>query len=113
MLTISAWAGPMTKAARIALFYTAIACSLASFPHLASATAQTRQAAPYTVVETGRSFARLQDAVDAIGNGRGTIRFAPARFSDCAVQEGGKSAYVAEVPSQAILEGSTPPISAR
>jgi hypothetical protein len=95
----------MTRLARITLFYAALACSLAPFALVATATAQTGQSAPYTVVETGRTYARLQDAVDAIGNGRGTIRFATARFADCAVQEGGEIAYVAEVPGQAILEG--------
>lgn len=62
-------------------------------------------AAPYTVVETGRGFARLQEAVDAIGDGRGTIRFAAARFADCAVQTQGDVAYVAAVPGQAVLDG--------
>jgi hypothetical protein len=32
----------------------------------------------YVVAETGRAFGRLQDAVDAIGDGEGTIRIAPA-----------------------------------
>lgn len=95
----------MTRLTQIGLFYAALACSLAPFLIVASAMAQGRPAAAYTVVETGRGFARLQDAVNAIGEGRGTIRFAPARFSDCAVQEGGEIAYVAEVPGQAILEG--------
>jgi len=61
--------------------------------------------APYTVVETGRTFTRLQDAVDAIGGGSGTIRFASYRFADCAVQTGGDIIYQAEVPGQAILDG--------
>src|SRR5689334_9392511 len=94
----------MTRLAQISLFYAALACSLVPFAIVAKA--QSRQAAPYTVVESGRGFARLQEAVDAIGNGRGTIRFAPARYSDCAVQEAGEIAYVAEVPGQAILEGT-------
>ncbi|NJS14662.1 MAG: right-handed parallel beta-helix repeat-containing protein, partial [Sphingopyxis sp.] len=32
--------------------------------------------APYVVTESGRGFARLQDAVNAIGDGTGTIRVA-------------------------------------
>ncbi|HYD38274.1 MAG TPA: right-handed parallel beta-helix repeat-containing protein, partial [Allosphingosinicella sp.] len=44
-------------------------------------------AAPFTVVETGEGFARLQDAVDSIGSGAGTIRIAPGRYRGCAVQE--------------------------
>jgi len=67
--------------------------------------AQSRDDAPYTVVETGRSYARLQDAVDAIGDGRGTIRFGAMRFADCAVQGQGEVAYVAAVPGQAVLDG--------
>lgn len=61
--------------------------------------------APYTVVESGRGYERLQDAVNAIGNGRGTIRFASFRFADCAVQTEGEIAYVAAVPGQAVLDG--------
>ena len=63
------------------------------------------QTAPYTVVETGRSYTRLQDAVDAIGDGRGTISFAPMRYADCAVQTRGDVTYKAQVPGQAILDG--------
>ena len=65
-----------------------------------------QQSAPYTIVESGRGFMRLQDAVDAIGGGTATIRFASARFADCAVQEAGDIAYVAEVPGQAVLDGT-------
>ncbi|MCT2397950.1 right-handed parallel beta-helix repeat-containing protein [Novosphingobium mangrovi (ex Huang et al. 2023)] len=60
---------------------------------------------PYTVVETGRGYARLQDAVDAIGNGRGTIRFASMRFADCAVQTGGDVTYEAAIPGRSVLDG--------
>lgn len=63
------------------------------------------QAAPYTVVETGRSYARLQDAVNAIGGGTGTIRFAAGRFADCAVQTAGDVTYLAAAPGQSVLEG--------
>lgn len=60
---------------------------------------------PFTVVETGHSFARLQDAVNAIGGGQGTIRIAPGRYGDCAVQEAGRIAYVAATPGTAIFDG--------
>ncbi|MBW8754159.1 MAG: right-handed parallel beta-helix repeat-containing protein [Sphingomonadales bacterium] len=69
------------------------------------ATAQ-QPPAPYTIVESGRTFNRLQDAVNAIGGGSATIRFAAARFADCAVQEAGDIAYVAEVPGQSVLEAT-------
>jgi hypothetical protein len=97
----------MTKLAKIAQFYTALAFAALPFALVASAmaSAQEEQPAPYTIVESGQGFARLQQAVDAIGNGRGTIRFRSARFADCAVQRGGDITYVAAVPGQAVLEG--------
>jgi hypothetical protein len=48
----------------------------------------------YTVVETGRGYDRLQQAVDAIGNGQGTIAVSPGRHADCAVQEAGYITYL-------------------
>lgn len=72
---------------------------------LAAAPSLAQNAAPYTVVETGRHFAHLQDAVNAIGEGMGTIRFAPGRFADCAVQEHGDILYTAAQPGQTTLGG--------
>jgi hypothetical protein len=69
------------------------------------ATAQNPAPAAYTVVETGRSYQRLQDAVDSIGEGMGTIRFGSFRFADCAVQTAGDILYTAAVPGQAVLDG--------
>jgi len=74
---------------------------------LAPALANEQSPAPYTVVESGKSYVRLQDAVNAIGNGKGTIRFASMRFADCAVQKGGDITYQAAVPGEAVLEGVT------
>ena len=88
----------MTTIARLAL-----AISLAVV--IPAGTGFAQQAAPYTVVETGRGYERLQDAVDAIGGGTGTIRFAAMRFADCAVQASGDILYTAAVPGQAVLEG--------
>lgn len=62
--------------------------------------------APYTVVETGRGYRSLQEAVNAIGDGRGTIRLAPLRFADCAVQTAGEITYEAQVPGQSVLDGT-------
>jgi hypothetical protein len=59
-----------------------------------SATAQ-RGGAPFTVAETRQRFATLQEAVDAIGGGTGTIRIAPGTYRQCAVQSAGRLAYVA------------------
>jgi hypothetical protein len=77
-----------------------------SFAPAQFATARTApRAAPYTIEETGRSYVRLQDAVDAIGAGTGTIRFASMRFADCAVQKAGSITYRAAVPGQSVLDG--------
>jgi hypothetical protein len=61
-------------------------------------------AASFTVAETGQDYQRLQDAVDSIGDGAGTIRIAPGRYRGCAVQEAGRIAFVAE-PGTAVFDG--------
>jgi hypothetical protein len=61
----------------------------------------------YTVVETGQGFDRLQQAVDAIGEGRGTIAIASGRYADCAVQSAGHVSYLAAEPGSAIFDGRT------
>ena len=61
--------------------------------------------ARFTIVETGRTYAHLADAVEAIGDGQGTIRIAPGRYRDCAVQEAGRVAFVAETSGTAIFDG--------
>ncbi|WP_428685832.1 right-handed parallel beta-helix repeat-containing protein [Sphingopyxis sp.] len=61
--------------------------------------------APYDV--NGRGFGRLQDAVDAIGEGEGTIRIAPGYHRDCAIQTAGRIAFVAAEPGRAIFDGVT------
>lgn len=68
------------------------------------ALAQTANA-PFTVVETGRGFAGLAEAVAAIGDASGTIRIAPGRYGDCAVQEAGRISFVAAEPGTAIFDG--------
>jgi hypothetical protein len=60
---------------------------------------------PFTVLETGRSYASLQDAVDAVGNRRATIRLAPGTWRQCAVQEAGVIVYEAETPGSVTLAG--------
>ncbi len=59
------------------------------------------------VVEGGRTFQRLQEAVDAIGRGSGTIRVAPGRYRQCAVQTAGQIVYFAQRPGTAIFDGGT------
>jgi len=90
----------MDKNARLILALSAIA-SLALPVTLASA----QNFTPYTVVETGQRFTRLQEAVQAIGGGTGTIRIAIGRHADCAVQGAGSITYQAETPGQAIFDG--------
>ena len=63
--------------------------------------------APYVVAETGQGFARLQDAVNAIGSAQGTIRIAPGRHRQCAVQTTGNVSYVATEPGRAVFDGVT------
>jgi len=61
--------------------------------------------APFTVVETGKGYDKLQAAVDAIGGGKGTIAIAPGRYAQCAVQEAGDISYLATEPGSAIFDG--------
>ncbi|MGF1549313.1 MAG: right-handed parallel beta-helix repeat-containing protein [Sphingomonadaceae bacterium] len=61
--------------------------------------------APFTIAGTGEGFYRLQDALDAVGDGAATVRIAPGRHRDCAVQEAGSVAYVAERPGTAVFDG--------
>lgn len=62
-------------------------------------------AAPFTVVETGQGFANLQQAVDAVGGGTGTIAIAPGTWRQCAVQQAGSISFLASEAGQAILDG--------
>jgi hypothetical protein len=62
---------------------------------------------PFTVVETGRSFGTLQQAVEAIGSGQGTVAIAPGTYRECAVQEAGSVTYAATEPGRAVFEKAT------
>jgi Right handed beta helix region len=66
-----------------------------------------QSAPPFTVVESGQSFWRLGDAVNAIGDGDGTIMIAPGNHRQCAIQKGGRIAYRAQVPGTAIFDSVT------
>lgn len=79
----------------------ALAALALSAPHAAA-----QRAAPYLLVETGEGFTRLQDAVNAVGERTGTIRFAPGRFADCAVQGAGAITYIAAESGQSVLDGT-------
>lgn len=82
----------------------ALACGLALVA-IAAGPLAAQSAGPFIVAETGERFIRLHDAVSAIGGGSGTIRIAPGRYADCAVQESGRIAFVAEAPGTAIFDG--------
>ena len=60
---------------------------------------------PFTVVESGRGYTSLKDAVTAIGNGKGTVLIAPGTYAQCAVQQGGDVAFRAQTPGSVILDG--------
>lgn len=60
----------------------------------------------FTVVESGQDYARLQDAVNAIGGGEGSIAIAPGTYRQCAVQEAGTISYLAKRPGEAIFDGT-------
>ena len=63
--------------------------------------------APFTVLESGRTFGALQQAVDAVGSGQGTIAIAPGTYRQCAVQQAGTVTYVAMEPGRTVFEKTT------
>lgn len=71
---------------------------------LLAAPAMSQGGRPYQV-EGGRAYSSLQDAVNAIGGGAGTIRIAPGRYRDCAVQTAGRIAFVAD-PGKVVFDGA-------
>ncbi len=80
------------------------ALAIAVIP-LAPMLAQT--AAPFTVTETGQTFGQLQQAVNAIGGGNGTIAIAPGTYRQCAVQTAGSVAYLAARPGTVTFDSVT------
>ena len=63
--------------------------------------------ASFTVVETGQGFGSLQQAVDAIGNGQGSIAIRRGTYRECAVQQGGSVSYLASNAGDVIFDGGT------
>ena len=61
----------------------------------------------FTILETGRGFGTLQGAVDAIGDGQGSIAIAPGTYRQCAVQRGGEVTYLAAQAATAVFDGTT------
>ena len=79
--------------------------ALAIIP-LAAVMAQEPAEAPFTLAETGQAFGSLQQAVDAVGDGEGTIVVAPGNWRECAVQSAGIITYRGAVPGQSLLGGT-------
>ncbi len=67
--------------------------------------ASAQRGGPFRIAETRESYASLQAAVDAIGDGQGTIEIAPGTYKDCAVQNAGRIAYVARQPGTVTFNG--------
>lgn len=74
---------------------------------LCAVAASAQNAAPFQNAETGRNYASLQQAVDAIGDGEGTIIISPGTFRQCAIQKAGVIAFRASVPGQTIFDSAT------
>ncbi len=61
--------------------------------------------APFTILESGREYARLSDAINAVGDGQATIQIAPGTYQECAVQQAGSISFKAAVPGRTIFDG--------
>lgn len=91
----------MNPTIRLALAATSLAALALGTGHVLA-----QSGAPYVLAETGQGFARLQDAINAVGDGAGTIRIGPGRLADCGVQTAGSISYLAEVPGQSVFDGA-------
>jgi hypothetical protein len=78
---------------------------LAAVLTLTAAPAMAQSTAPFFVSESGKGFSRLSEAVDAIGDGEGTILIAPGTYADCAIQTAGRVAFVARQPGTVTFDG--------
>jgi len=96
-------ADPPSARISLTLVMLLAAAAVGAIP-LAAVFAQSRTA-PFTITQTGQGFDRLQDAVNAIGDARGTIAIAPGRYRQCAVQERGFISFQASEPGSVVLDG--------
>jgi hypothetical protein len=62
--------------------------------------------APFTIQETGQTFATIDDAVQSVRMGTATILIAPGVYHQCTVQAGGHITFKAVEPGTAIFEGT-------
>lgn len=92
-----------------ALFFALAAMAVAAIPMAALLAQPVPQPAgaggQFTIMETGRSYGSLQQAIDAIGSGNGTIAIDPGTYRECGVQEAGNISYLATQPGRAIFSG--------
>jgi hypothetical protein len=96
----------MTTRARYLIAVPWALATVAAFA-LSATSLHAQSAAPYTVIATGKTFGRLQDAVNAIGDGKGTIAVSAGTHKDCAVQTAGEIAYLGTAPGQSVFDGGT------
>jgi len=84
-----------------------LALNLAAAAALVPAAVLMAQPVPnaFTVVESGKSYDTLQEAVNAVGNARATIRIAPGTYRQCAVQQEGVIVYEAPEPGSVVFMG--------
>lgn len=82
----------------------ALAAATATLALAGAAWSQAAPPSPFTIVESGRGFATLAEALTALEGGDGTIRIAPGRYRDCGVQEAGRVSFVAERAGTAIFD---------
>ncbi len=71
----------------------------------APAAAQSARA-PFTVQQTGQSFAQLQDALMSIRGQDATIVIAPGVYRQCAIQQAGRITFKAAEPGTVIFDGT-------
>jgi hypothetical protein len=77
-----------------------VALSIAAIPVLAQ-----DETPGITVPELGENFSTVQEAVDAIGDGEGTVLLAPGTYRQCAVQTAGVVHFRSTQPGQAVFDG--------
>jgi hypothetical protein len=83
---------------RTKLFLTLLAVS-------ASPLAAQSADAPFLVREKNTAYQSLQQAVEAIAGGTGTIVIAPGTYRECAVQEAGRVSFIAAQPGSVVFSG--------
>lgn len=83
--------------------YAVLLLALASPAGATPAAAQSSRG-PFTIVETGQSFATVDDAVTAVRDRDATILIAPGTYRQCTVQRGGNITFKAQKPGTVIFE---------